>query len=624
MPGMVTITASVREAPPAWAVLERHLMKTMEVSAQLFLDKFTYHGGTLREHGKIDDDYECFISWPLLYAIGGDEKFLDWGLREFNAITRQWTYQHRQSVYREFIRHYDALHLSEGYVGFQYFGLADPTIPENIDRSRRFAGFYLNEDPEVQNYDPEYRIIRSIATGSKGPSDHQGAGLAHASIYPIMKNIDPDWHNKPELRAEIQKIYDEVVVPCDIPANLAITGLVTHAYLLTGDEKYKKWVLEYVDAWMERIRENNGIIPDNIGRTGKIGEYRNGQWWGGLFGWNTRYGIEIMFKALITASECAHLISGDPKYLDLLRSQVDVLLNLAKKEHGNLVVPYRYGPEGWYDYRPFMPHILSHLWHASLDEKDWERIVRVRKGSKYGPRPYAYATSPAPGTPEEETWRPDGSIMDWNYVEDDIKQWNENRLNEKPHLQYLAGENPDWPENIMQAEFKMLCRNIERIKDPNYKHIWGSQTMIEQRAVFTNGLQQITMGAPHTSFNGGLLRAHVRYFDIDRARPGLPLDTSALVEKIEADRTVIHLVNLNVFETRNLIVQAGSYGEHEFTEVHFIEQSKDSEGKMVLSDKTVPVNKKYFAVELPPATTIKLEIGMKRFVNKPTYAFPWH
>ena len=189
---------------------------------------------------------------------------------------------------------------------------------------------------------------------------------------------------------------------------------------------------------------------------------------------------------------------------------------------------------------------------------------------------------------------------------------------------YLAGENPDWPEKILQGEFYFVCRNIERIRDPDWKALWESQTYLEQNPVITTGLAQMTIWAPMVAFNGGLLRARVRYFDIDRARPGLPQNVAALVEKLEADRTVVQLVNTSAFETRNLIVQAGAYGEHEFTEVRFKEQSKDVNGEKILTERSVMVNKKYFAVELPPSTSIRLDIGTRRFVNKPTYAFPWH
>jgi hypothetical protein len=101
---------------------------------------------------------------------------------------------------------------------------------------------------------------------------------------------------------------------------------LTNAYLYTGDEKYKQWVLDYVEAWMERIRQNKGIIPDNIGPTGKIGENRQGQWWGGFFGWTSRYSVHMIYGALTVAAECAQLVSADSRYLDLLRSQIDMLM----------------------------------------------------------------------------------------------------------------------------------------------------------------------------------------------------------------------------------------------------------------------------------------------------------
>ena len=72
------------------------------------------------------------------------------------------------------------------------------------------------------------------------------------------------------------------------------------------------------------------------------------------------------------------------------------------------------------------------------------------------------------------------------------------------------------------------------------------------------------MGAPQSIYTGGLLRATVRYFDTDRTRPGLPPDVAALVDKLGADSAGIQLVNLNPGETRNLIVQAGAFAEHEF------------------------------------------------------------
>ena len=68
---------------------------------------------------------------------------------------------------------------------------------------------------------------------------------------------------------------------------------------------------------------------------------------------------------------------------------------------------------------------------------------------------------------------------------------------------------------------------------------------------------------------------------------------------------------------RNCIVQAGAFGEHRFTRLRYHEDGRDS-------DTVMPVDAKYFAVDLPPSTSIRVEAGLNRFVNTTSYAFPWY
>ena len=332
-------------------------------------------------------------------------------------------------------------------------------------------------------------------------------------------------------------------------------------------------------------------------------------------------------------SENAYLVTGDPKYLNLLRSQIDVLLKNSKKQKGQLLVPYKYGPDGWFDYRPYEVRELSHLWNASMDPQDWERIEKLFKGSKYGPRPYDNYNDYAMPVTGHRTykWISNGKKRD--YAEEisngDIgdKMQEQEQLNEAPRLLYLAGKNPDFPEKILQANYKEMLRRIElsrSIKDIYKVPDLHSEYLAHINPIVTKGLVFLTLGGPQAIYNGGHLQARVRYFDMEKARPGLPEDVAALIEKLEADRTVLNLINLSVCDTRKLIVQAGAFGQHEFTQVNFKVQTKDESGNKVCSDKTVPVNKKFFAVELPPATSIKLDMGMRRYINKPSYAFPWH
>ena len=589
--GFVTVTAQMRTAPPAWPTMQRSLMADIERAAPLFLQQHTLEGGGLRRHGKPDDDYECFKDWPLFYAIGGSEQILASSLRSWGAITRQWG--EKGVVDREFIRsgHNDMLHISEGYVGFQYFGLADPGNERNADRARRFADFYTGEDPRAPNYDREHRVMRSPLTGSAGPARGGDDAFAlegmlqppdsWASLHPVVKEPAPNCD-----LAEIREIADRLITRSDCVMNLAVTGLVTNAYLYTGEEKYKRWVLEYVGKWMECTAENDGLVPDNLGPTGKIGEYREGQWWGGFFGWQNIHAIEMISKAVTTAAECACLVSGDSAYLGFLRSFIDALLGRSQERDGHLLVPHRMGPDGWYDYRLLDPSIVGHLWHGSQDPEDWARLERLREGSN----------------------------RDWNHVHNEIGHANEQRLHDAPHLSYLGGTNPDWPEKVLAADRDMVERNVTRIREGTYQK--GSQTVLDQSPVLPTGLAQMTMGAPYTCFNGGLLRGHVRYFDSDRRRPGLPPDVSALVEAVATRSVGVHIVNLSDVETRSLIIQAGSYGEHCFGDVTV--HPGDGGGRRTT------VKGRHLAVELPPATSTRLELGIDRFVNRPTYDLPWH
>ena len=86
----------------------------------------------------------------------------------------------------------------------------------------------------------------------------------------------------------------------DVPLNLSATSLVTNAYLYTGEDKYRQWVLDYLQAWEARCAANDGIMPDNIGPNGIIGELMGGKWWGGYYGWRWPHGAHnIVEPALV-------------------------------------------------------------------------------------------------------------------------------------------------------------------------------------------------------------------------------------------------------------------------------------------------------------------------------------
>jgi hypothetical protein len=166
-------------------------------------------------------------------------------------------------VHKEYELGYDQFHQGESYIAFYFLCLADPTNPINIERARRFAGFYLNEDPDAPNYDPEHKLIRAAHNGSGGPrwgysndqpepSYNWGSGMR---VYGLPFNDLPgiDHYDDLEDPAKARRMgqaMNERMGRGDVAGNLIVTSLVANAYLLTGEGKYRDWIVEYVDAWI--------------------------------------------------------------------------------------------------------------------------------------------------------------------------------------------------------------------------------------------------------------------------------------------------------------------------------------------------------------------------------------
>ena len=106
------------------------------------------------------------------------------------------------------------------------------------------------------------------------------------------------------------------------------------------------------------------------------------------------------------------------------------------------------------------------------------------------------------------------------------------------------------------------------------------------------------------------LNVQVRHFDPENKRPGLPKDVGALVEHFDTDSVTLTLVNANPLRERTVTVQMGAYGEHTATSV-------------TIDGRTTVVNGPWFNVRLGPGSGETLAIGVRRYANMPTAAFPW-
>jgi len=644
---MQSIEAGVETGePPEWAVLERSLFDLLSESIDAVLENYVDENGHIRwppDGGGYDDAYEGFSNWPLLYLLGGDERVLESSIEQWEAITEQFDREGPGSSHVDGVDEYpsalDWMHKGEGFQLFYYICLADPDNDRFRDRAERFADLYL-PGGDADNYDPDSRQLRAPFTGSEGPSVpvdgpweyhewKEWYGLPFQDVEGVETVADL---KDPENAEQMGEVLAERWRG-DTAVNLAATSMVTNAYLLTGDEQFREWVLEYVEAWEERTDRNGGIIPDNVGPSGEIGEYVDGKWYGGYYGWTWPHGWMFIGESMIAAGENAALLDGDADYLDMARSTMDELEAAAIEREETLFVPYKYGDEGkldflplddyvlraddgtvfqrdgWYEFQPMAAEYPVHVWQTSMREDDRDRIDRLADRSRDAPR------SILPGSKKDLAG------------------------NEAAWASHLAGEYPEFPEEIFAHAHQQASERLARIRDDEDGFVPESDEYLNRRnPVDVEGLVQCTLGGPMAMYNGGLLQGRVRHFDPERERPGLPEDVAALVTDIDREATSIELVNLGS-DTRSVVVQAGVYGEHEFGTVTYTVSNAGHLTDQALDDGSggtdhpgangdtyrhaTAVNGDAVEVTLPAGTRTELELETRRFVDDPTYAAPW-
>ena len=612
-----TFSASKISPVPDWAIRQRHLIDVMNEAAPRYQERYTRPDGSFiwRDNWPgmdgSDDAYESYHNWPLFYALGGSVDIHERSRMLWDAITRQFT-QYGQ-VYREFDAYYDWMHHGESSIYFYYFGLAQPHREPDRARALRFASIYMDDEiaikhPELShaqqsilgNWNDKLKMMRSPINGSKGPRlenswDDWSTHRWVLAEYPVpFDDLDvptkmlpwregeivpkADW-NDDAVYAKILDALNERTMSCDVPLNLSSTSLITNAFLYTGEDRYRDWVVDYLEAWADRIAANDGICPDNIGPTGKIGETMGGKWWGGYYGWRWPHGLHTIIEPLTIAAMNAVLLTGDIRYLEIPRGQIKKLMELGREEEGRLLIPHRHTDDGWTSYRPLQAKYIAPLWYMSQSAEDRALLDSL---------------------PETRT--------DWLEVQPGRSKGDD--LHFGPWFCYLDGRNPDYPRRILEEQYAECARRMEKIRnDHGDPEEWDVHHWQDMNPIHTEALIQLTCGGPQIVYHGGLLHTRLRYFDAVERRPGLPQDVGALVTALDESSTTVELVNTNPTESRTLIIQAGAFGEHNFKTV----QS---------GEDTTVIDRQHVTVDLPPARSIQLQMGMQRYSNTPSYDQP--
>lgn len=602
---MTIIQSGAERTPlPEWALAERNLMQAMNEAAPVFQARYTRADGSFiwrqEWHGfdGSDDGYESYHNWPLFYALGGAADLYTRSRFLWEAVTQQFTGYGQ--IRREFDAGYDWMHHGESNLYFYYFGLCESAHPLDMGRTRRFAAIYDGTDPLAPNYDADRKQMRSPITGSCGPRtvnqwDDWSTHRAILAQYPapfadipgVVRGSDGAWPiadwNEDTLYAEILRLLNERQMSGDVPLNLTATSLMTHAFAFTGEDKYRHWVVDYLEAWAERIARNDGLCPDNIGPNGIIGECMGGKWWGGYYGWQWPHGFMTILQPLLIAAMNASLLTGDLRYLEIPRQQLDRVLSLGREENGQWVIPHKHTDDGWTSYRPMSPEFALQLAYFSHDKSDFYRLERF---------------------PERD------SI--WRYVVSGRGKGDDIHI--APWHCYLQGQNPAYPMRILAAQWEEVARRMERMRhDDGDSETWDVHHWQEINPVHTEALIQLTLGGPQVIYHGGLLHVPLRYFDADARRPGLPIDVGALVSAVTGNTITVTLTNLSVLHARRFILQAGAFGEHDWTTAHVV-------GGTETSPSTI--DGRHLTVELLPGASLTLHLGIRRFAHRPSYAQP--
>ena len=348
--------------------------------------------------------------------------------------------------------------------------------------------------------------------------------------------------------------------------NLVATTLPLNALLATNEPKYKAWLVDYMDGWLERMKRNGGVIPSYVDyRDGKIGGPEN-RWWGNAYGWgfspvnpvNGRRENRNRIPRAMVGFQNAVLVTGNQKYADAWRTMMDAVNSHARVIDGRKQFPTMHGAEGWYGWQtqPWDVGALE-LWYLSMRAGDAERVRN------------------------------------------------------NPWLAYLQGKDAAFPATALRRDLASIARKTAAFRadhTPPEKRL--ADNMLNHNPATIHGLTQLMQGALVPSREGGLLFARLRYFDPERRRAGVPPDVAALVSEMSDTKTVVTLVNTNGSQPRTVIVQGGAYGEHRIETV-------DTDGK------SQAVNARTFSVQLDPGAGAKLVLQMRRYAEAPTITLPW-
>ena len=366
-----TVDIATPMPAPEWARLERRILADSLPAVKAFFAKYYDERGYFQHvvrwgaNDGPDDAFENTAGWPELHALGASDEILQLHLRAWEGMNRQFTEARTTDVpigrqgmyYKDFSVQSDWMHHGEALRTFNVMALSAPSLPAYQQRARTYAAFYMGEDPDAPNYDPQRRLIKSMINGSRGPMLRKATSLDWVGDpFDVSKFVALHGESSYEQFLAHYQEYTDVVG--DHFLNLVATTLPLNAYLIDNEPKYKRWLVEYMDAWRVRMQLNGGVIPSYVAVDGTIGG-PEGKWWNNAYGWGfspvnpvtgKREDRNRIPRATVGFAN-ALLVTGDQKYADAWRTMIDAVNAHSRTVDGRTEYPTMRGDDGWYGWR---------------------------------------------------------------------------------------------------------------------------------------------------------------------------------------------------------------------------------------------------------------------------------
>ncbi|KPK79842.1 MAG: hypothetical protein AMJ81_12710 [Phycisphaerae bacterium SM23_33] len=517
--GLVQLTAGTPAEAPAWARAELEMFAAYREAFQAFLARGVQaETGFLivpvTNWGTADDIAEGIAVWDRYLFLVGDE-----AVRKAYVSSWKGIYTQLGKVGHGFRRGYymggyDAEHAGE--LLQQLWGAIElaPQDAELHEQNRIMADHFLAAQDEKTG------LFKSLwlnnAGGSKMPG-HWGRCSTHDFVY---------------------------------------LNTWFHAWVHTGQEKYRRAILRFGEAWNRIAARNGGVLPCIVRTDGSIPQ----QWWGEPFGYD-EWGIPGVAQRgwHSWATMSVLLTGGRTDHLSGLASTVREL--------------FKHGENG----QPA----------SVFDGKTW------RTGDRLAQR-RAYQITHILERMYDLTWS------------DESAGWVKAAGSDYGKALYFGGVTDQAAVDRFQAGARQARRRLERTRS------WARQpTTGDELKRYSPGYGTGYAGFPFVDGNywsagydngrtGGVVNAPIRYFRPDGS-PGLPEGVAALVRSVTADAVKLELYNAGPQAAR-LILTGGHYGQHRI---------EDISGRKV-GDRRA-------GLELPPGALARLTVRLKRWAYRPTH-----